>query len=199
VRSARPGALACALAAALAAAAGCVDVDGELGADGSLTLRYTYDPPRHATFASERVRLASPHVRVDGLEPGQTIDGYPPGEFVTASLVVDDATKLDTAPAFAGVRMTVALGTRRPGLSVPGLDPEARARAAAAPEGTDRRALRLSLVLPGIPTGPEPAATIEGRRVTWTLTIREFAAAGDTVTFATSWAAPADGDAAHSM
>lgn len=189
---------ACVLVAALAAATGCVDVDGVLGADGSLTMHYTYDPPRHATYASERVRLASPHVRVEHLEANQTIEGYPPHEFVTASLAVDDATKLDTAPAFAHVRVALDRKARRLVLSLPGLDADTRAKALAATKGVERRALRLSLELPGTPTDPTPAAAIDGRRVTWTFSIREYAAAGDTVTLATSWAAPDDGDA-HSM
>lgn len=181
--------------------AACVDVDGKLAADGSLTMRYTYDPPRHATYASERVRLASPHVRVEDLEANQTIEGYPPREFATATLAVDDATKLDTAPAFAGVRIATDLEAGRLTITVPGLDAEARARAAASPEGVDRRALRLSLVLPGPVTAADPGATLDGRRVTWTLSIREFAAAGDTVTLRASWT-PDGGDAAapaHSM
>jgi len=52
-------------------ACGCVDVEGDLAADGSLSLRYTYTPPRHATFKSERARLTSPHVRVEDLQRDQ--------------------------------------------------------------------------------------------------------------------------------
>lgn len=185
------------LGAALLALAGCVEVDGELRADGSLTMRYTYDPPRHATFASERVRLASPHVRVLDLEAGKTVEGYPAGEFATATLAVDDATQLDTAPAFADVRVAVDLDARRLVLTLPGLEPEERARALETND-VDRRGLRLSLLLPGPVVAPSPAAAIDDRRVTWTLSVRDYAAAGDTVTLATAWAPPA-GDAAHSM
>src|SRR5262245_50565694 len=87
------------------AVSGCVDVDGELGADGSLSLRYTYQPPRHATFKSERARLTSEHVRVDNLERDRSLDDYPPREFVTATLVIDDARAISTAAAFAKVRL----------------------------------------------------------------------------------------------
>src|SRR4030095_9333478 len=85
------------------AVSGCVDVDGELAGDGSLSLRYTYDPPRHATYKSERARLSSAHVRVENLERDRSLDGFPPGEFVTATLAIDDARQISTAPAFAEV------------------------------------------------------------------------------------------------
>jgi hypothetical protein len=185
----RHGAFRSAIAVVVLVAAGCVDVDGELRADGSFHLRYTYDPPRHATYRSERARLSSAAVRVEALEAGRTIEGYPPGEFVTATLAVAEATALPTAAAFADVGVTLDRDARRLVLSLPGLDPETRARAAAATEGGERRAVRVSLLLPEVAVDPEPTAVLEGRRVTWTLSVRDYAAAGDTVSLAVSWGA----------
>jgi hypothetical protein len=177
---------------------GCVEVDGELRADGALSFRYTYDPPSHATVASEHARLTSPHVRIEHLEREQSMDGYPPQEFVTATLVVDDVTKLSTAPAFAAVRVALDRAKGELRLTLPGLERQARDRVRTAPDGGTRRAAKLSFVLPGPAQGAEPAATIDGRRVTWTLSLREYAALGDTVTLTTFWAVPA-APPSHSM
>ena len=182
--------MASALAATLLAlvVAGCVDVDGELAANGRLTFRYTYDPPRHATYKSERTRLGSAHVRVENLERDQSLPGYPPNEFVTATLAVDDPRQLSSAAAFAAVTVDVDLNAGRLRVAFPGLAPDARQRVAASTAGdTDRRALRLSLVLPGAVTKAEPTASIDGHRVTWIFSYRELAALGDTVTLAADW------------
>jgi hypothetical protein len=173
------------------ALSGCVDVDGEVNADGSLSFRYTYVPAKHSTFKSETARLGSAHVRVEKIERDRSIEGYPTGDFVTASVVVDAASQISTAAAFArlGVQLDQAHGQLR--VTLPGLDAETRERVRAAPEsvkGVEQRALRLSLVLPGPVKGAEPAATIEGRRVTWAMTIRQYAELGETVTLTTSWA-----------
>ena len=171
-------------------ACGCVDVEGDLAADGSLSLRYTYTPPRHATFKSERARLTSPHVRVEDLQRDQSLDGYSPREFVTATLAVDDARQIATAEAFSAVGVTLDLAKGELRLTFPGMDPKLRERFRTAAEGMNR-AVRLSLVLPGPVKGAEPAATIDGRRVTWNFSLREFAALGDTVTLTASWTAAA--------
>ena len=174
------------------ALSGCVDVDGEVNADGSLSFRYTYVPSKHATFKSETARLGSAHVRVEKIERDRSIDGYPTGDFVTATVAVDATSQISTAAAFArvGVQLDQAQGQLR--ITLPGLDAETRERVRAAPAataGVERRALRLSLVLPGAVKSAEPAATIEARRVTWTMTIRQYAEAGETVTLAATWAA----------
>src|SRR5258705_2226114 len=83
---------------------GCVEVDGDLGADGSLSLRYTYAPPRHATFKSERLRLTSAHVHVENLERDRSLEGYQAGEFVTATLPIDDAAQISPPPPFANAQ-----------------------------------------------------------------------------------------------
>jgi hypothetical protein len=167
---------------------GCVEVDGELGADGSLSLRYTYDPPRHATFKSERARLTSAHVRVENLERDRSVEGFPPGEFVTATLAIDDARQISTAPAFAEVQLALDQAKGEVRLTLPGLDPKTRERVGTSTELQDKRALRLSLLLPGPVKSAEPDATIDARRVTWNLSIRQYAAAGDRVTLTASWA-----------
>jgi hypothetical protein len=177
---------------------GCIEVDGELRADGSLSFRYTYDPPTHATVASEHARLTSPHVRIEHLAREQSMDGYPPQEFVTATLVVDDATKLSTAPAFAAIRVALDRVTGELRLTFPGLEREARDRIRTASDGMSRRAAKVSFVLPGPALRAEPDATIDGRRVTWTFSLREYAALGDTVTLTTFWAVP-EAPARHSM
>jgi len=169
------------------AVVGCVDVEGELRADGSLSVRYTYQPPRHATFKSEHARLASAHVRVENLERDRSLDGYQPGEFVTATLAVDDATQISTAAAFAKVRIELDRAQGKLRVTFPGFDTATRQRVRAAPEGVDRQALRLSLVLPGPVNSAEPHATIDARTVTWTLSIRQYDEAGDTVTLTASW------------
>ncbi len=51
----------------------------------------------------------------------------------------------------------------------------------------DRQALRLSLVFPGPVATATPPATIEGRRVTWVLTTRQYAALGDPAVLTASW------------
>jgi len=171
------------------AASGCVDADGELAANGSLSLRYTYDPPPHATLKSERTRLSSPHVRVEALERDRSLVDYPPGEFVTATLTVDDLRQLSTAPAFTAVQVGLELAKGQLQLTLPGLSAQARERVRTATEGMDRQAMRLSLVLPGSVEHADPAAAIDGRRVTWVLTLRQYAALGDPVTLTASWAA----------
>jgi hypothetical protein len=166
----------------------CVEVDGELAANGAVTLRYTYDPPSHATFKSERARLGSPHVRVENLERDRSLPDYPPHEFVTATLAVDDVRQLSSAPAFANVQVDRDLAAGRLQVAFPGLDPESRKRIAArSDEAIDHRALRLHLLLPGPVTRAEPDATVDGRSVTWTLTFRQVAAFGDTVRLAVAW------------
>lgn len=167
---------------------GCVDADGELSPDGALSLRYTYDPPTHATASSERARLSSPHVRLEKLERDQSLPGYAPGEFVTATLAVDDATRLSTAPAFAAVEVALDRVGRELRLTAPGVPQKARADIRSA-DDLDRRALRLSLVVPGPVERAAPAAAVDGRRVTWTLSLREYVALGDTATFTVSWRA----------
>jgi hypothetical protein len=171
------------------ALSGCVEVDGEVGADGSLSLRYTYVPPRHATFKSESARLGSAQVRVQKIERDRSIEGYPTGDFVTATLAVDAARQLSTAAAFSGVGVELDPAEGRLRITIPGFDASTRERVRMASETKDvqQRALRLSLVLPGPVKGAEPAATIEARRVTWTLSILQWAEAGETVTLAASW------------
>jgi len=171
------------------ALSGCVDVDGELSADGSLSLRCTYGPPRNATFKSERARLTSAHVRVENLERDRSLDGYPPGEFVTATLAVDDARQISTAAAFARVRLELDQVQRTLQITLPGLDSATGKRVPAMPQAMDQQVLRLSLVLPGPVNSAEPHATIDARRVTWTLSKRQYADAGDPVTLTASWAA----------
>src|SRR5215470_8742913 len=142
-RIARSCATALVLALALVAS-GCVDVEGDLAADGSVSLRYTYTPPRHATFKSERARLTSPHVRVEDLQRDQSLDGYPPREFVTARLAVDDARQIATAEAFSAVGVTLDLAKGELRLTFPGMDPKLRERFRTGPQGMNR-ALRVSL------------------------------------------------------
>jgi hypothetical protein len=167
-------------------AAGCIEVDGELAADGSLSFRYKYDPPVHATFKSERARLSSPHVRVVDLVRDETVVGGEPSEFAIATLAVDDPRQLSSSPAFAGIQVGVdsVKGTLR--LTFPGVGPEGQERVRNTPEA-DRQALRLSLVLPGLVSSATPEATIDGRRVTWLLSTRQYAALGDPATLAASW------------
>lgn len=184
----RAAGLAVALGLALAVS-GCVEADGELGANGTLSLRYTYDPPPHATFKSERARLSSPHVRVENLERDRSLVGYPPDEFVTATLTVDDARQLSSAPAFTAVQVGLDLTKGDLQITLPGLNEQARERVRTATEGMDRQALRLTLLLPGPVTHAEPEATIEARRVTWALSFQQLAAVGDTLRLAVSWAA----------
>jgi hypothetical protein len=182
-----PAALAAALGLAFLTS-GCVELDGELAANGSLVFRYTYDPPTHATVKSETARLSSPHVRVENLERDKSIAGYPPGELVTATLAVDDARQLSSAPAFAAVQVGLDLPEGQLQLTFPGLPAPARENLRTATEGMDLQAFRLALLLPGPVTHADPTATIDGRRVTWILSRRQFVAFGDTVTLAVSWA-----------
>jgi hypothetical protein len=109
-----------------------------LAANGGLTFRYTYDPPKHATFKSERARLGSAHVRVENLERDQSLPGYPPKEFVTATLAVDDARQLSSGAAFAAVQVDLDRTTGRLRLTFPGLAPDARKRIAARTTPTPR-------------------------------------------------------------
>ncbi|HWP66717.1 MAG TPA: hypothetical protein VNO26_12465 [Candidatus Limnocylindria bacterium] len=176
----------------LAVAAGCVEVDGRLQPNGALELRYTYIPPRHATVKSETARLSSPHVRVERLERDQSLPDFPPGEFTTAVLAVDDARKLSTAPAFAAVRIDADLGAGRLAVSLPGMEASARERARTSTDaGVERRALRVTLQLPGSVIETEPPASVSGERATWTFTVREVAALGETVALAVRWTPPA--------
>jgi len=168
-------------------ACGCVEIDGTLDADGSLSFHYRYDPPPHATFKSERARLASPHVRVEALERDPAIVGGEPSEFAIATLTVDDARQLSSSAAFARVQVELDREARTLRLALPGLDPEVRRKARDTPEAARRRALRLSLVVPGPVASAAPAATIDGRRVTWDLTIRQYAALGDPAVLTASW------------
>jgi hypothetical protein len=176
--------------AAMLALSGCVDVDGEVRADGSLSLRCTYVPARHATFKSETARLGSAHVRVQGIERDRSIDGQPNGVFVTATLAVDDAKQISTAAAFEPVAVAFDPAERRLRIDLAGFDAAARERLVTGPAtgAGDQRAFRLSLLLPGPVEKAEPAATIEGRRVTWALSIRQYAEAGEKVTLTASWA-----------
>jgi hypothetical protein len=169
------------------AVSGCVEADGELAANGALSLRYTYDPPPHATFKSERARLSSPHIRVENLERDRSLADYPPDEFVTATLRVDDARQLSSAPAFTAIQVGLDLATGDLQITLPGLSAQARERVRTATEGMDRQALRLTLVLPGPVTHAEPEATIDARRVTWALSFQQLAALGDTVRLAVTW------------
>jgi hypothetical protein len=180
--------------AGLLALSGCVEVDGEVGADGSLSLRCTYVPPRHSTFKSETARLGSAHVRVKGIERDRSIEGHTNGVYVTATLAVDDAKQLSTAAAFERVAVELDQAARRLRIILPGFDAATRERLLKGSESgaLDQRALRLSLLLPGPVEVTEPAATpaatIDGRRVTWTLSIRQWAEAGEKVTLTASWA-----------
>jgi hypothetical protein len=175
------------LAVALALVlSGCVEIDGELTANGSLSFRYKYDPPPHATFKSERARLSSPDVRVEALERDPAVVGGVPSEFAIATIVVDDPAKLSSAPAFAGIQVNADLAKGELRVAFPGVGPEGREGVRNNPEA-DRRALRLSLLLPGPVTHASPEATIEGRRVTWVLSTRQFATLGDPATFIVAW------------
>src|SRR5262245_24363474 len=98
-----------ALLIGLLALGGCVEIDGELAADGSPSRRYKYDPPRHATFKSERARLASSHVRVENLERDPAVIAGEPSEFAIATLAVDDARQLSSSAAFARVQVGLDL------------------------------------------------------------------------------------------
>jgi hypothetical protein len=174
------------------ALAGCVEVDGELAANGSLSFRYKYDPPPHATFKSERTRLSSPFVRVDALERDPaTIDGSP-SEFAIATIVVDDPAKLSSAPAFAGIRVEADVARGELRVAFPGVGPEGQEHVRSNPEA-DRQALRLSLLLPGPITRASPEAVIDGRHVTWVLSTRQFAALGDPATLTVAWTAAGAG------
>jgi hypothetical protein len=173
------------VAVALALSA-CVEVDGELAANGALSFRYKYDPPPHATFKSERARFSSPFVRVETLERDPAVVDGVPSEFAIATIVADDPAKLSSAPAFAGIQVhaDVAKGELR--VAFPGVGPEGQERIRNNPEA-DRRALRLSLLLPGPVTHAAPEAAIDGRRVTWVLSTRQFAALGDPATLTVAW------------
>ena len=187
--SASPRRRAARLPAALvlvAAIAGCVEIDGELAADGSLTFRYTYDPPAHATFKSETARLASPHVRVEKIERDPAIVAGEPSEFAIATLAVDDARALSSSAAFARAELGLDLEARTLRIAFPGVPPEGQEKVRNTPEA-DRQALRLSLVLPAPVANATPAATVEGRRVTWVLTTRQYAALGDPAVLTVSW------------
>ena len=176
--------------AGMLALSGCVEVDGEVGADGSLSLRCTYVPPRHSTFKSETARLGSAHVHVKSIERDRSIDSNPSGAFVTATLTVDDAKQLSTATAFERVAVELDRAERRLRITLPGFDAATRERLlkGSEPGAVDQRALRLSLLLPGPVASAEPAATTEGRRVTWRLSFRQWAEAGEKVMLAASWA-----------
>jgi hypothetical protein len=182
----RIGVLAVVLASALA---GCIDVDGDLAANGSLRFRYKYDPPPHATFKSERIRLSSPSVRVEALERDPTIVDGQASEFAIATIVTDDPATLSSAPAFAGIHMSAEMAAGQLRMAFPGADREAQERIRNNPEA-DRQALRLSLVLPGPVAAAEPAATVDARRVTWVLTTRQFVALGNPAVFTVSWTVP---------
>jgi hypothetical protein len=172
---------------------GCVEVDGELTANGTFTFRYTYHAPIHATFKSERARLSSAHVRIENLERDQSLPGYEPNEWVTATLVVDDVRQLPSATAFAEVKVDADLAAGRLELIFPGLDAKVRNWFTEPGDDTtiDRRGLRLHLLLPGPVTHAEPAATVDGRSVTWTLSLRQLTAFGATVRVAVAWTPPA--------
>jgi hypothetical protein len=165
---------------------GCVEIDGELAADGSLSLRYKYDPPPHATFKSERARLASPHVRVENLERDPAIVAGEPSEFAIATLHVDDAREISSSAAFARVQVGLDLGAHTLRITFPGVPPDGQEKVRNTPEA-DRQALRLSLVFPGPVASATPAATVDGRRVTWALTTRQYAALGDPAVLTASW------------
>ena len=184
--AAPPRRTAIALLIGLLALGGCVEIDGELAADGSLSLRYKYDPPPHATFKSERARLASSHVRVENLERDPAILGGAPSEFVIATLAVDDARQLSSSAAFARVQVGLDPDAHTLRLTFPGVPPEGQEKVRNTPEA-DRQALRLSLVFPGPVADATPAATVEGRRVTWMLTTRQYAALGDPAVLTASW------------
>lgn len=168
--------------------AGCLDVDGELRPDGALALRCTYTPPRHATVKSETARLSSPHVRVEKLERDQSLPDYPPQEFTTAVLEVDDVANLPSAAAFSTVRVESDLAGGQLAVSLPGLDAESRERARASTDpGVERHAMRVRLRLPGRVVAAEPHAAVTGDQVTWTLSFRDLAGLGDSVRLVVRW------------
>lgn len=154
----------------LLALPGCLTVTGTLRPDDSGTFVYRYFPPKHATFRSERVRLASEHVRVEDIEAG--------AQHASATLTFDDVTKLSTATAFADVQVE----RRRDGevevlrLVLPGM-PEnlRRATLAAPPEGPKNRGPEIELTVPGDVVEASPPATVTARTVRWSLTLTEFA------------------------
>jgi hypothetical protein len=174
------------LLAGLAVLTGCVEIDGELAADGSLAFRYKYDPPPHATFKSETARLASAHVRVEKIERDPAIVAGTPSEFAIATLAVDDARQLATSAAFARAQVGLDHEKRTLRVTFPGVPAAGQEKVRNTPEA-DRQALRLSLVFPGPVTEATPSATIEGRRVTWVLTTRQYAALGDPAVLTASW------------
>lgn len=186
-----PGRLVLYLAMA-ALGGGCVVVEGEVAGDGSATFRYTYGPPRHATFASERSRLGSPHVRVEAIEPGRE---------VTATLSTDDVTRLDTADAFRDVRVefTHENGSGQLMLSLPGFDDDMRRDVLAAADSAEKRALRLSLLLPGEVREARPRATVDGRRAAWSISLLDWARAGDRIEVSVAWGSVAPDTPPHSM
>jgi hypothetical protein len=126
---------------------------------------------------------------VKSIERDRSIENNPSGAFITATLAVDDAKQLSTAPAFERVAVELDQAERRLRITLPGFDAATRERLLKGSGGAvDQRALRLSLLLPGPVESAEPAASTEGRRVTWTLSFRQWAEAGEKVTLAASWA-----------
>lgn len=175
----------------MVATTGCLGATATLDATGGGTLVYTYFPPKHATQRSERARLSAPRVRVVSFAGGKT---------TTATLAFDDVTALPTAEAF---RDLVVERGRDDGVEtlhvvVPPM-PE-RLRKAALEHAGDpakNKGPEITLTLPGPVVTARPDATVDGRTVTWTISLRDFAER-DGWALDVAWRAPRD-DAPHSM
>jgi len=149
---------------------GCLTATVTLDPTGGGTMVYTYFPPKHATYGSERARLSSSAVTVTDLEGGESS---------TATLRFADATTLATAEAFRDVAVTRTRDGDIETLTivVPPMPAPLRKAALDTPlEGAKNKGPVIALTLPGPVVDATPAAEIDGPTVRWSITLRDFAA-----------------------
>ena len=174
------------LVALTAALPGCFTVEGTLAADGSARFSLTYYIARHVTVSAETRRLSSEHVTVASLRGLGA-------RRAAAEIRVDDVRNLATAEAFRNVEVTRAREGDEEHLHLILHNPFAAAQREAlarqARENPDLAGPRIVLTLPARVVGANRGAAVEESRVTWTMTLVEYALA-DTLDFDVRYAAP---------
>src|SRR5689334_7763637 len=147
----------------LVLAAGCVTVDGTLKADGSGTLRMSYQMPLNGTESSEKRRFTSPHVTVTSFKTN-------PDMTATVELSVDDVTKLSTASAFQRIAIARAPqdATEKVTITIDNVK--------SVDIKEDRPGPTFDLQFPGKVVEANRSATVTDNHVKWAFpSLREFA------------------------
>jgi hypothetical protein len=143
--------------------AGCFTVDATLDANGAGTIDLDYIPDGQATVESETARFSSAHVKVREITPKSDV-----GAVLKATF--DDVTRLSTAPGFRDVRVRRKRKENQERLRITLRNPTPKEL-----KEEPRPGPRIALTLPGRVLAASRGVAIDGRRITWSMSLREFA------------------------